>query len=78
MTDKASLEALVEGRHNNPFAVLGIQREQGRRIVRTFQPGATAVQLIDEQGKVSFDYRPVHMYTLTDECDVIPPKNRVY
>jgi succinate dehydrogenase / fumarate reductase flavoprotein subunit len=33
---------------------------------------------IDHQGKVSFDYRPVHMYTLTDECDVIPPKNRVY
>jgi 1,4-alpha-glucan branching enzyme len=32
--------------------VLGVQREQGRRIVRTFQPGATAVQLIDQQGKV--------------------------
>ncbi len=24
------------------------------------------------------DYRPVHMYTLTDEIDVIPPKARVY
>jgi succinate dehydrogenase flavoprotein subunit len=27
---------------------------------------------------VSFDYRPVHMYTLSDECEVIPPKKRVY
>ena len=33
---------------------------------------------IDEAGKVRFDYRPVHMYTLTDDIDVIPPKKRVY
>ena len=33
---------------------------------------------VDDWGKVSFDYRPVHMYTLSDECDVIPPKKRVY
>ena len=31
-----------------------------------------------ESGQVNFDYRPVHMYTLTDEVDVIPPKKRVY
>ena len=29
-------------------------------------------------GKVSFDYRPVHMNTLTDEVESIPPKKRVY
>ncbi len=29
-------------------------------------------------GKVSFDYRPVHANTLTDEIDYIPPKKRVY
>ena len=33
---------------------------------------------IDEKNDVSIDYRPVHMYTLTDECEVIPPKQRVY
>jgi len=33
---------------------------------------------VDDRGKVSFDYRPVHMYTLSDECDVVPPKKRVY
>ena len=33
---------------------------------------------LDETGKVAFDYRPVHMYTLSDDCEVIPPKKRVY
>lgn len=33
---------------------------------------------VDDSGNVSFDYRPVHMFTLTDEVDVFPPKKRVY
>ncbi len=33
---------------------------------------------INDSGEVTFEYRPVHMYTLTDECEVIPPKQRVY
>ena len=33
---------------------------------------------VNGKGKVDFDYRPVHMYTLTDEAEVIPPKKRVY
>jgi len=33
---------------------------------------------IDEAGKSSFDFRPVHMYTLTDDVEVVPPKKRVY
>lgn len=32
----------------------------------------------DEKFNVDIDYRPVHMYTLTDDCEVIPPKKRVY
>jgi succinate dehydrogenase / fumarate reductase flavoprotein subunit len=36
----------------------------------------TLTWLTDDQVKI--DYRPVHMYTLTDEVDVIPPKERVY
>jgi succinate dehydrogenase / fumarate reductase flavoprotein subunit len=31
-----------------------------------------------ENNAVKIDYRPVHMYTLTDEVDMIPPKKRVY
>ncbi len=31
-----------------------------------------------DSGEVSFAYRPVHMHTLTDDVDVVPPKKRVY
>ncbi|MBT8091544.1 MAG: succinate dehydrogenase flavoprotein subunit [Gammaproteobacteria bacterium] len=33
---------------------------------------------VDDDGKVRFDYRPVHQQTLTDEVDYIEPKARVY
>lgn len=33
---------------------------------------------VDEGGNTRIDYRPVHMYTLDDEVDVVPPKPRVY
>jgi succinate dehydrogenase / fumarate reductase flavoprotein subunit len=33
---------------------------------------------VDHYGKVTFDYRPVHNETLTDEVDYVPPKARVY
>lgn len=33
---------------------------------------------LDEKGNVTFEYRPVHMYTLTDEVEVVPLKKRVY
>ena len=33
---------------------------------------------VDGRGKVSLDTRPVHMYTLTDDVEVVPPKARVY
>jgi succinate dehydrogenase / fumarate reductase flavoprotein subunit len=33
---------------------------------------------VELDGTVRLDYRPVHMQTLTDEVDVVPPKTRVY
>ncbi len=33
---------------------------------------------MDQEGRVRIDYRPVHMYTLTDDVEVVPPKARVY
>ena len=32
----------------------------------------------DPNGKINIDYRPVHMNTLTDEVETVPPKERVY
>jgi succinate dehydrogenase / fumarate reductase flavoprotein subunit len=31
-----------------------------------------------ENNQVKIDYRPVHLYTLTDEVEVVAPKERVY
>lgn len=33
---------------------------------------------VDDKGKVTLGDRPVHMHTLTDDVDVVPPKARVY
>jgi len=33
---------------------------------------------ITPDGKVTIDYRPVHLYTLTKDVEVFPPKVRVY
>jgi succinate dehydrogenase / fumarate reductase flavoprotein subunit len=33
---------------------------------------------VNSEGEVTLDYRPVHMKTLTDEVEVVPPKARVY
>lgn len=33
---------------------------------------------VDDKGATTLDYRPVHMYTLTDEVEAVPPKARTY
>jgi succinate dehydrogenase flavoprotein subunit len=33
---------------------------------------------VDTQGRVRIDYRPVHLQTLTDEVETVPPRKRVY
>ena len=33
---------------------------------------------VNDKGEVCFDYRPVHLDTLTDEVEAVPPKARVY
>ena len=76
MTDTASLKALVEGRHNNPFALLGVHRERGKRMVRTLQPGATAVQLINAAGKVMGELEPEPIDGLFS--GPMPPRIRHY
>jgi succinate dehydrogenase / fumarate reductase flavoprotein subunit len=33
---------------------------------------------VEGPGKTRFDYRPVHLATLTDEVEPVPPKARTY
>src|SRR5262245_48417918 len=41
------IEAIVEARHADPFAFLGMHEASGGLYVRTMLPGATAVDLIE-------------------------------
>jgi succinate dehydrogenase / fumarate reductase, flavoprotein subunit len=38
----------------------------------------TVAWIDDDKKNVTIDYRPVHLYTMTDEIEVFPPKPRVY
>ncbi|MGF1462908.1 MAG: hypothetical protein ACFB2Z_07050 [Maricaulaceae bacterium] len=43
----ADVEALIEARHSDPFAVLGAHRRaDGRRTIRAFLPGAQSVRVL--------------------------------
>ncbi|UFN47285.1 1,4-alpha-glucan branching protein GlgB [Roseomonas sp. OT10] len=46
MAGEAEIAALVEGRHGDPFALLGRHGD----VVRSFQPGAEAVEVLPEDG----------------------------
>jgi 1,4-alpha-glucan branching enzyme len=54
------IRALAEGRHGDPFAILGVHATTGGRIVRTLQPQASAVALIDARGKLRCELERVH------------------
>ena len=43
----AEVEAVVAARHENPFGLFGLHEVGGRLVIRTFQPGAVLVELID-------------------------------
>jgi 1,4-alpha-glucan branching enzyme len=76
MLDRSSLEALVKGRHSDPFAVLGVHRQGRARIVRTFQPQAKSVELIDGDGDTIAEMLQVHADGLFEA--VMPPRKRRY
>jgi len=55
-----AFDALVDGRHSNPFAILGLHAVDGRRVVRTFQPRAEAVWLLDLDGEIVATMERIH------------------
>ncbi len=53
--DRDQLEALMSGRLINPFNLLGPHTVEGHTIVRTYQPGASAVHVVHEDGLISLE-----------------------
>ncbi len=57
-------QALVEGRHRDPFAVLGIHRVGRTFAVRAFVPGAASLEVVDAEGAVLATLACTHPYGL--------------
>ena len=60
MLDSGAVQALVEGRHGDPFAVLGPHDVDGATMVRVLLPGADGVTLIDAKGEPIGTTEKVH------------------
>jgi len=45
-----TIDAIVAGRHDDPFAVLGLHEAGGKLIVRAFVPGAETVEAVTRDG----------------------------
>ncbi len=62
--NETAFQALVEGRHGDPFSLLGIHKSGKARLVRTFQPYASRVELVGTDGTVLSEMERVHPYGL--------------
>ena len=71
-----SFAALAAGRHHDPFSLLGLHKAGNVRVVRTLQPGASSVHLVDRHGAVVAEAVRVHADGLF--VAVMPPKLRRY
>jgi 1,4-alpha-glucan branching enzyme len=71
-----ALEALAQGKYHDPFSLLGPHRENGVRLVRTLQAGATAVTLLDRHGVELAAMRRVHKNGLYEA--ILPANLRHY
>ncbi|HKM63850.1 MAG TPA: 1,4-alpha-glucan branching protein GlgB [Acidisphaera sp.] len=59
--DPAAIEALVQARHGDPFAVLGPHAAGNATVIRTFQPFARDVQVLDAAtGQLRGTLRRIH------------------
>jgi 1,4-alpha-glucan branching enzyme len=68
--------ALMSGHHGDPFSVLGVHQAGGSRIVRTLQPHAERVEIIDNEGMALAEMERVHPDGLF--AALMPPRLRHY
>ncbi|MFN4143122.1 1,4-alpha-glucan branching protein GlgB [Aestuariivirga sp.] len=59
-TSGAEMEAIVSGRHGDPFRVLGLHRCGDRWVARAFVPGAEALEALDAESRKLGDLERRH------------------
>jgi len=69
-------EALVKGLHGDPFSMLGPHRRGRGRVVRSLQPHAARVTLLDRSGNALAPMRRIHEDGLFEAP--LPPRLRHY
>jgi 1,4-alpha-glucan branching enzyme len=57
---KAAFEAIARGQHSDPFSVLGVHTARENWIVRSWQPQAITVDLIDANDNILAKMKRVH------------------
>jgi 1,4-alpha-glucan branching enzyme len=75
-TQQDTYAALVQGRYYDPFSALGPHKVGNSRIVRTLQPHAQTVDLVDGDGKLLAAMERVHPDGLF--AAAMPPRKRRY
>ena len=60
--NRAAIDALVDGRHGDPFALLGLHRTRTGRVVRCFDPTASGIEMIGASGESLGEMQRVHPY----------------
>ncbi len=71
-----AINALAEGRHGDPFAVLGPHKTGKGRVVRTLQPQASTVELLDRENMLCGAMKRVHPAGVFEVA--MPPRLRRY
>ncbi len=74
--DSAQYQALVKGRHNNPFAVLGPHPLGAQQQVRVLNPQAHEVALLDRKSQQLGLFERVHPGGIFEA--LLPPRLRSY
>lgn len=75
--DQAAITALIEGRHGDPFAILGPHDTKTGRVVRAFLPGARDVTITDQNGQPLGSLRQTHPSGLFEAALPAPPSYRL-
>lgn len=79
MLDIAQISALLRAEHSDPYAVLGMHQEEDGLWVRSLQPGARAVAVIDAKtGRQLVELTPREVDGIEGFFEGIVPRRRNY